>query len=533
MDSEDRHPVIPPPDVPRAGRWPLPPPPPRVDRESRGAVGSGDGQALGGRLHPATIGVAAFGQLLPLVVVLFAGPFALPMVGVAGAIAIGVSALTWWRFTWRVEDNALVIEQGLLQRRRRVIPINRIQSVESVRKLRHRVFGVVALRVESVGAEDSEGQLDALDPGLAERLRAVLLGAASEGALAERPQPAADGDLLVHLGPWQLVVAGLTGGRVGVAAAILGLGQDLWFDRLAEADVFDRVLVDQATRNIALIAVAVLAGVVVVFLVSVIATAVTFWDFTLTRDGSTLGVRRGLLEQRSDTIPLTRIQAVRIEQNLLRRLFGLAAVKIEVAGRAGSANQQRQTDVVLPAGPMPEARQLANEILGAAVAGTRLEPMPPAARTRRLVRAGAGTVVACLPAVVEPLALVAGVVIVPFALLAIADYRALGWAVTEDHVLARRGVFLRRLWLVPTTAVQSVAASSTPFQRGRDLASLTLHIARSSNAGNPALIDLADADVVALCERLAAASTAAGRRQVRERRARIRGVSAAPAPEMG
>ncbi|MBA3622369.1 MAG: PH domain-containing protein [Euzebyales bacterium] len=53
-----------------------------------------------------------------------------------------------------------MIDQGLLQRQRRVIPFDRIQAVESVRKLRHRLFGVVELRIETVGGASTEGKLE-------------------------------------------------------------------------------------------------------------------------------------------------------------------------------------------------------------------------------------------------------------------------------------------------------------------------------------------------------------------------------------
>lgn len=476
---------------------------------------------MGGRLHPAAIGVGVFGQLLPLAFVMLAGPVGLPLVAGIGVFGLGVAFANWWRFTWSVEDGQLVIEQGLLERRRRVIPLNRIQSVETVRKVRHRLFGVVALRVESVGGDDSEGKLDALDPALAGRLRAVLLRTAPAPTGAERANDVEEsGQVLVRLSPGRLVVAGLTGGRVGVVAVLLGFAQDLWFDRLAELNVFDSGLADGAT-NPALVAVVVVGGLVVVFLLSVGATALLFWDFTLWRSGDTLRVRRGLLEQRSDTIPLRRIQAVRIEQSLVRRAFGLAAIKVEIAGRAGSSDQQRQTDVLLPIGRIDEARRLADRVLGHEVTATPLAAMPSAARTRRITRALVVTAIACLPAIVDVRGLVAGAVVVPALLLALADYRALGWATTAHHVLARHGVIVQRLWLVPNASVQSLEVSSTPLQRRRGLATLTLEIARSGAAGDPSLIDLDAQTAGDLAGRLAEASTAAGRQQVRHRRQQL------------
>ena len=478
------------------------------------------GATMGGRLHPAVIGVGALGQLVPLVLVVLAGPVGLPFLAGVGLIGLGVAVANWYRFTWRVDDGTLIIEQGLLERRRRVIPLGRIQSVETVRKLRHRLFGVVALRVESVGGEDSEGKLDALDPQLAEQLRAVLLRT-SPATTSTAEVFGSEDEALVRLSLRRLIVAGLTGGRVGVVAAMLGFAQELWFGRLVDLDLFDSRFIDAPTDYPVQIVAIVLVAFGLVFLISVGATALIFWNFTLWRSGDNLHVRRGLLEQRSDTIPLRRLQAVRLEQNIVRRALGLAAIKVEIAGRAGSSNGQRQTDVILPIGRLDEAMRLADQVLAEEVTATPLQPMPSAARWRRVFRAVLVALIAFLPAVVDPWGFAGGLVIIPLVMFAFADYRALGWAATTHHVLARSGVFVRRLWVVPNAAVQSLETSSTPFQRRRKLATLKLEIARSGNAGDPSLVDLGEDRAAELAARLADASTDAGRSQVRERRLRL------------
>lgn len=479
---------------------------------------------LGGRLHPAAIVVKSFGQLIPLIFVVFAGPFGLPILVGLGSIGLAVAALSWWRFTWRIEDGSLIIEQGLLERRRRAIPLSRIQSVETIRKLPHRIFGVVALRVESVGGSDSEGRLEALDPRQAEVVRAVLLRTRPRddqpGAASSRTPP---GQVLHHLGIKELVKAGVTGGRVSVVAALLGVSQDFWFGRVFDSGFvqLDARTLDSFLAGAGILAALSVTAAIVVFAISVFGTALAFWDFTLTQDDDSLWVRRGLIEQRSDTIPLRRIQAVRIEQNLVRRIFKLAAVKIEVAGRTGSAEQQRQTDVVLPIASMTAALALADRLVGGADLHPSIQAMPVGARSRRIIRAVVVSLLFCLPGVLDIRLLLAGLVIIPLVALAIAGYRSLGWAASANHVIAQSGFWLRRRWVVPTAGVQSLKVSATPFQRRRQLASLTLEIARSGNAGDPVLIDLAATDANRLAGELASASTEGGRVQVERRRDRL------------
>ena len=476
------------------------------------------GPDLGGRLHPSVIVVWGLRSLGPLAVVLIASNAMERTFGLAALALVAVGGwIRWLRFTWRVEPGQLVIERGLFQRTRRVIPVARIQAVQTVRKIQHRVFGVVGLRVEAIGGSETEGQLDALDEALARTVQQVLLdradaagqptvgssavAAAPPGsAVAAAPPP---GTVLAHCTPRRLLLAGLTGGRVGVAAAIIGLAQQAFGDDLTEAAL------SAPERLGVMVAVAlVVAGILVAFVLSVLATAVVYWDFTVRRDGELLRLHRGLLDERRDTVPIARVQSLTVEQNVLRRALGLAAVKMVVAGRAGDDGDM--TSTLLPIGSRDEALGLVGELFDIAdVDGVTLTPMPTGARDRRLARAALVTAVATAGALVAlgwPTGLVglaAAVALVPAAL---ASYRALGWATHGDTVVARSGWLIQRLSVTPSAALQSVRLTSSPFQRRRRLASLRLEIARSRGARDPRLLDLAAADGGALLHRLAPAA---------------------------
>ena len=475
--------------------------------------------AVSKRLHPAVLGVWALGGVRGIIFLLIAGSFnifAALVIVLVGAVA-GVAR--WLRFEWRLEDQALVIEQGVLQRQRRVIPLERIQSVESVRKLSHRLFGVVELRVESVGGGTTEGQLDALSPRDAAALRSLLLRKGGAQENGEHDDRAGEGEPLVRMRPRQLVLAGLTGGRVGVFAALIGFASQALGERVqmvteAATEGLARLVGDTETLGIVAVSLMLLAAVLAfAFVLSVIATTVTFWDFQLTRDEHNLYTTRGLLDQRSGTIPLYRVQSVRMEENLARRALGLAAVRVEVAGQGGGAEE---TSLVLPLGPRADALALIDEILERdLVSRTTLEPMPPGARARRLVRAALATVLltAALTWWFGASGLWGLLLAVPFGWLALASYRSLGHAEPDGLALARSGVWVRTTFVTPERNLQAVAVTSTPFQRRRDLATLVLHIARSTGGGgDPEVIDVSSGYAHARLLELAVASDVGTRR---------------------
>lgn len=117
--------------------------------------------------------------------------------------------------------------------------------------------------------------------------------------------------------------------------------------------------------------------VVVGFVYSLIAWRMTRYAV----DAEAVHLRKGILFRQHRTARLDRIQAIDVVQPLLARLFGLAELKIEVAGGSDSA-------VMLSFLREPEAQVVRNELLARAAGvefGTEETPEAPAAPEREVV----------------------------------------------------------------------------------------------------------------------------------------------------
>ena len=67
--------------------------------------------------------------------------------------------LSWRATTYEVSGGAFRLRRGVIQKSERTIPLEHVQSVDTVQGLIQRVFGVVEVRVESAGG--GTGQPDA------------------------------------------------------------------------------------------------------------------------------------------------------------------------------------------------------------------------------------------------------------------------------------------------------------------------------------------------------------------------------------
>jgi putative membrane protein len=495
------------------------------------------------RLHPLSpfFELILLGKqfLVPLVLLVVAnrgdgGQF-VPAIPVAiGAVA---GFLKWLRFTYTLDGDRLVIDEGVFTRKQRVVPLDRIQQVEMISKLRHRLLGVTVLRVDTAGGGGSaEVDLSVVSVAEAGRLRTILL---PEGAPATPGRPIVEGPPLVHLGVGELAVAGMTGAEMAVMLTIL-----FWFLQLAD-DLPGSTLRDlgegvTAPTSLGGFVAAGAVLVVVWFGLAATASVLKHFGFTMRHVGDDLRVARGLFDRREGSMPVHRIQAVRVQAVLVRRLIGRVAVGLQSAGgAAGSSGGVSRIDV--PILDKAELPGLLAELLPAVPPEESSYVAAPAAARRRAIvrRVVPALVVAGVLVALRP---VAGSVVAAVALVGIAAlagelaYRGLAHAYARELVLARAGGLARETVIVPVAKAQSTRLRTTPFQRRAGLATLYVDV-----AGKGATPQIRDGDVARLRDLqravlLASPAARADEQQVRARRTSGRdlaGISAGARPDDG
>ena len=445
-------------------------------------------------------------MLAPVLVALAAGRnapgvelfFLLPLV-----LGTVYGVVRWWRFTYAFDGARLVIDEGVLTRKRRVIPLDRVQQVELQAKLRHRVFGVTVLRVDTAGGGgDAEVDLSVVSVGEAARLRSILVPAHSAASTSELSAPeggqlrsGGQAEVLVRLSPWQLAVAGMTGSELALMLTVVGwlvqVVDDLSVDVVANLD--GRLAAPSSAAGFVSAALTLL---VIWFGLAALAGVVKNFGFELRRTGGDLRVRRGLFERREGSMPLRRLQTVTVAQSIVRRALGLASVGLQSAGQAtGTSGGVSRVEVPLVgrAGIEPLVHGLLP--VPSAWSMTALRPHPGAARRRAILR----RVVLAAVVVAAPAAVLGGAEGVALASLALVvaavagelAYVGLGHAATGGIVTARSGGVARRTVVVPAAKVQSTRLRSSPFQRRAGLATLAIDVAGKGRT--PTIRDADDA----------------------------------------
>jgi putative membrane protein len=376
-----------------------------------------------------------------------------------------VALISWLVTRWRVEGGVLRVDSGLIRRSSERFPLTQIQAIDIVRPGLARIFGLAELRIRLASGGRTAGRLAYLTSADAETLRARLL-AMGHGTAEAAPAQAPPEHVLVTVPPG-LLLASLSLSGLGLAVE----------------------LVICALLVLAIVAPGIAAGAVSAGIFWMVLLVVTMFrrfnaGYRLTvadaHDG--LRLRSGLVETTAETIPRGRIQAIRMTEPLLWRMFGWCRLEVDVASQKPKGRQDRDATSaarsLLPVGHRSQAAALVEWVFPE-LPSERL-PAPRRVRWKSPLR-----------------------------------YRWLSWGSNDSYAVTTSGRVRRVTDLVPLSKVQSIRSVEGPVQRALRVSSIHL-----DTAGRNVHAELRDRDrleAAALLHELPERCRAARRREDAER----------------
>ena len=239
------------------------------------------------------------------------------------------------------------------------------------------------------------------------------------------------------------------------------------------------------------------------------------YNFTAAISPDGIRLRYGLLDTQAQTLPPGRIQALRVSQPPLWRIFGWYRIQVNVAGYGATASNGEASSrtTLLPVGTFPDVLTMLSLVL----------PDPGTPEPVRIFAAGVNGLAPAVPLQGEGQAEAAGpgtddggFVTTPrrARLLAPLGWRRNGFTATDTALLIRSGRWWRHLVVVPHQRTQSMALEQGPLARRFRVADLVLHT--TAGPVSPRLIQAGLDEGRALLDAQAARARAARKRQTSE-----------------
>ncbi len=427
----------------------------------------------------------------------------------ASMLALAVyHSLSWAFFSYRYENGYLYIKSGILIKNNRSIKKERVQTVNISTGILQRLAGVATVQVETAGGgHESELKLVAVTMEDARQLKNVLeqqtektenvidvdddKKESASNLNADDLQPVNQYQISIS----ELFLAGASSGGFLLLFSFLGAAFLQLYTYIPERYLdylnLDYLLEHAASFSVIItIAAVVLTLLVLSWLISTAAFMVKYANFRLNRLKENLQISWGLIERKQVALKTHRLQAITVEEGILRQPFGLASITAEVAG--GGTKDQEYVMMIYLLMKQTKIQDFMGLILPEYKLPQALNPLPRRSLRRYIFRALLFTLLPVIPLQFFPYGWLSLILFIPATVLGILRYRA-GATCLESNLLSLRFRNLNRYQIsIKRNHIQSLTISSNPFQRRANLCTLNVSVL-SSPAGKT--FSLADVDV--------------------------------------
>jgi putative membrane protein len=464
------------------------------------------------RLHPVSIFFHIVGRLreflIPLIVLFVFGrsrsddAWQFAGVAVVAVLTLAGSAAQYFSFRFRYDPGELVVRWGILFRKQRHIPYDRIQNIDAVQSVLQRMFGVATLTVQTGAGKEPEASFSVLPlSALAEMRSRVFAGRVAaprpgSSASAAPSVPADESErVLLKLSARDLALAGVIENRgitlilaaIGVMSQIEFLGTWMrqkimsWLPDITEDTFVNLPHRDGVSTGIVVAALAIFSLLLFFRVLSAIWMLLRLYQFTLTRQGEDLRVQYGLFTRVTATISVRRIQTLSVHEGILHRRLKRAALRVSTAGGGAGQSGTAQREWIAPIVRRETLSSLVQELYpGLTLESLEWRTPHPKAFRRAARRATLVPIFvsAALAVAIGWGALAVGVLLLAWALIeAHLRVRNLGWSLAPEGIGFRGGLWDRTLTLTRFARVQSVELVESPFDRRTGMAGVAVDTA--------------------------------------------------------
>ncbi|MGG0186947.1 PH domain-containing protein [Bacillus rhizoplanae] len=241
-----------------------------------------------------------------------------------------IAWMRWYRFTYTITEEQVILEQGWLNKKRKYIPKERIQAIHESQNIIHRLFGLTELQIDTAGSrEGAEIVLQIITKEEASQI---------QGQLSERRRMIQE-DIAVlpifTLSNKKTFLYAATSGSIGFVFSVL-LGIYTEIDEYVSIHFKLENFQSQTPSFYGEVAIAVLtAG----WLLGTLLVYQKYHGFTVVKQKDELVITRGLFEKKKLIVPLDRIQAIKVEENIIRQWLGYATIRFVSASSSSKEEE--------------------------------------------------------------------------------------------------------------------------------------------------------------------------------------------------
>ncbi|WP_349729778.1 PH domain-containing protein [Peribacillus frigoritolerans] len=385
--------------------------------------------------------------------------------------------LKWYTYTYQIKEGTIYITSGLISKSYRTIPLHKVQNVQQRTTLFHKIFSLTSITFET-GMTGNQGTVpfEVISRKEAERLEGEYSSKQEitviEVEIPEERITEPINGKTIHFTPTKqdVLKASFTSlsflALIPILATLYNTLDD--FINLENAEGFLAKLLD--TWWIITIVLAGLICVAVAF--GIVSTFVKYGKYEISSDHERIYIKKGVLDESAFSIQKEKVQAVEITQSIIKRLLGLAEVKLVSAGNTG--DEELETNTLYPFLSIERAYGMVEEILPAYKVEQSMKPLSKQAFKIRMLRPSFFWILTTLAIYYFKPSLwyISLILLVLIYSLRIMDYKNSRYLLNDEFIQFKSGSLETSLFITKRSKVIQIEVERTKLQKLFGLATI-------------------------------------------------------------
>ncbi|MFF2448825.1 PH domain-containing protein [Neobacillus sp. NPDC058068] len=277
--------------------------------------------------------------------------------------------LKWFTHKYELDGRSFHLYKGIFNKSERTIPFSKIQNVNRHTSLFHRLFKVTSISFETgMTGEEAAVKFEVVSQLESLRMEQHITSEVNDNAMNLSPSEIAvkkvDSIRIIHFKPMKkdILKASFTSLSFLVFIPFL----------LSIYSKIDEILhLEKETEGIFFYIISswwIVTTIVVVLIMASVAFGIArafikYGKYEISSDQNRIYITKGVIDETAFSIAKEKVQAIEIKQSILKRLLGLAEVKLTSAGSLSFGEETLEINSLYPFLPVQRAYEMVSEIL--------------------------------------------------------------------------------------------------------------------------------------------------------------------------
>jgi len=277
--------------------------------------------------------------------------------------------LKWMTHKYELDDQSFHIHKGVFVKSKQTVPFSKIHNITKHTSLFHKIFNMTSIRFETSSTdEDTDIVFYVITKNEANRLEGYVTNQSSEETIHDEIEQEEQEQLVserkLHFSPTrkELIRASFTSLSfllfIPIVASFYSKLDDIFhIEKEAEG------IVSNIINSWWIVTILLVLFILCSVIFGMIRTFLKYGKYEISSDDNRIYIHKGVLEETAFSIAKDKVQAIEIEQSLMKKILGLAEVKLTSVGSMKIGDESLDVNTLYPFLPVIQAYKIVSDLL--------------------------------------------------------------------------------------------------------------------------------------------------------------------------